>query len=62
MAVLEISQRVGAKRKREELAENPLQEKEVSTRDKVSWSGQRKPHRKCRVTESQERRGITTVR
>lgn len=62
MAVHEISQRVGAKRKRGELAENPLREKEVNTRDKVSWSGERKPHRERRVTESQERRGVTKER
>lgn len=62
MVVHEISQRVGAKRKRGELTENALQEKEVNTKDKVSWRGERKPHRECRVTESQERRGVATVR
>lgn len=62
----EIFQRLGAKGKTGELAENPLrcgQKKGTQyKRLKVSWSGGRKPHREHSVTEAKEGEGVVRMR
>lgn len=59
-AVDEISQRVGTKRERGELAETPLRNRQKKgpqcKRLKVSWTGGRKPHRV--LQKSQKERAL----